>query len=132
MDSGGALPGTVWVHAGSPFGPDDPRRHRRWISYPRVLRGLHAARGRFLPLFCLSEPVRLLHAYAGPGRQLPPHVCWMGGRWIVLLPPHRFLVHAEIRCRCCKESIRRKSYRRFGFILAIMLIYWTFERIDFA
>src|SRR5207249_4390088 len=95
MDSGGPLPGSVWIHVGSPIGPDDPRRHRGWISYPRVLRRLHAGRGRFLPLFCLFEPVRLLHADAGLGGQLPTHVCWMGGCRIVLLPSDRLLFHAE-------------------------------------
>jgi NADH:ubiquinone oxidoreductase subunit 4 (subunit M) len=54
--------------------------------------GLHGARGRLLPLLCLHEFVRFLHAHAGAGRKHRSDVRRVGRRGPLQLLTHRILV----------------------------------------
>ena len=62
--------------------------------------------------FCLLEPVRLLDAAAGDGRQLRPHVLRLGRRGPVQLPADRLLVHGSEEGRGRHEGVRGQPLRR--------------------
>ena len=66
--------------------------HRRGHRHPYLLHRLHARRAELLALLRLPQPLLLLHADAGPGRQLRPDVLRLGRGRALLLPPHRLLV----------------------------------------
>ena len=68
-------------------------RHRRRLPHPRLLRRLHGARRRLLPLLRLPQPLHVLHADAGPRRQLPADVRRLGRRGPRLVPADRLLLH---------------------------------------
>ena len=97
-------------------GDDDPRRHGDRLPDPRLLDRLHARRAarRRGALLRLPEPVLLLHAHAGAGRQLPGHVRRLGGRRPLLVPAHRLLVREEERLGCGQEGVHHQPRRRLG------------------
>ena len=70
----------------------DSGGHGRRVPHPRLRHGLHGARWRVLPIFRIFEPVRVLHADAGAGEQLPAVVRGLGRRGPVQLPSDRFLL----------------------------------------
>jgi hypothetical protein len=74
-----------------------PVRHRHRHADPPVLDRLHARRPEVLEVLRLPEPVRLLDAAAGAGRQPAAHLPGLGGRGRLLVPAHLVLVHREGR-----------------------------------
>ena len=83
-----------------------PVRHRHRHADPPVLDRLHARRPEVLEVLPLPEPVRLLDADAGAGRQPAPHLPRLGGRRRLLVLPHLVLVH---RRRPTPRPARRPS-----------------------
>ncbi len=67
-----------------------------------------------LALLLVPEPLHLLHAAAGDGRQPAPDVRGLGGRGPLLLPAHRLLVQEEQRVRGRAQGVRRQPHRRRG------------------
>ena len=61
------------------LGDDDPGRHRRRAPDPRVRDRLHGGRPALRTVLRVPEPVRVLHAPAGPGRTTTCSCTW-GGR----------------------------------------------------
>ena len=70
-----------------------PVRHRRRRPDPPLLDRLHARRPSVRAVLHLPEPLRLLHADAGPGGQPAGDLPRVGGRRAVLLPADLVLVH---------------------------------------
>ena len=71
-------------------------------------------RGGVARYFSLPEPVLLLHADAGAGRQLPGHVRRLGGRRPLLVPADRLLVREEERVGRGQEGVHHQPGRRLG------------------
>ena len=83
---------------------DHPRHHRRRRADPPVRDRLHRRRSASRSLLLLPQPLRVLHADAGPGGQLPPAVPRVGGRRAVLLPADRLLVRRVENAEAAKKA----------------------------
>ena len=95
------------AHAGHAAGRD-----RRRLPDPYLFGRLHVGGRRLLPLLHLPEPVHVLHAHAGAGRQLSADVHRLGRRGPRVLSADRFLVHQRFGRLRRKESIHRQPHRR--------------------
>ena len=74
--------------------------------------GYMAARRGLLALLRLPEPLHVLHAGAGAGRELPADVRWLGGRRPRLVPADRLLLQAGLRRQRRQEGVHRQPHRR--------------------
>ncbi len=77
---------------GQPDGRDVAGGHDHRHARPRLFHRLHGARRQPLALLCISQPVHVQHAAAGPGRELPAGVRGLGAGRPIQLPAHRLLV----------------------------------------
>ena len=75
-------------------------------------RRLYARRSRLSALLRVPEPVRVLHARAGAGRELSGAVRRMGRRRTLLLSAHRLLVLRQGERRRGQEGVHRQPHRR--------------------
>ena len=93
---------------------DDPGRDRHRLADPHLLARLHGPRRGARPLLLVPEPLHVLHAAAGPGRQPAADVRGLGGRRALLVPADRVLVQEEERLRRGQEGVHREPHRRRG------------------
>ncbi len=95
-------------------GCDDPGDHRHRLADSHLLDRVHARRGRqrVRTLLLVPEPVRLVHARARPGRELPADVRRVGRRRPLLVPADRLLVQEEVGQRRRQEGVHRQSRGR--------------------
>ena len=98
--------------ARSALDPDDADHHGRRLPDPRVQRRLHAGRPRLPALLRVPQPVRVLHAGAGAGRELPGDVRGLGRRRPLLLPADRLLVQRQGERGRGQEGVHREPHRR--------------------
>ena len=91
---------------------DDAGRERDRLADPRLLDRLHGARRGPRALLRLPEPVHVLHAAAGDGRQPAAAVRRLGGRRALLLPADRVLVQEGQRLGRRAQGVRREPDRR--------------------
>ena len=89
----------------------DPVHHRHRRADPPVLDRVHARRPEVLEVLPLPEPVRLLDADAGAGRQPAAHLPRLGGRRHLLLLPHLVLVREAGQRLGRQEGLRHQPRR---------------------
>ena len=94
-------------------GGDAGRGHRRLGDGPCLFDRLHGARSVDPALHGLSQPVHLLHADAGDGRQFRADVLRLGRRRPLLLSADRLLVRPALGQRRGDQGLRRQPGRRF-------------------
>src|SRR5436190_1994937 len=81
------------------------------VADSRVQRRLHGRRRWLRALLRLPEPVRVLHAHAGAGRELPGDVRRLGRGGAVLVFADRLLVQRKDQRRRGEEGVPRESHR---------------------
>ncbi len=100
------------AQAGSPVGAARAGHHRRGRADPPVQCRLHAVGRRVRALFRLPQPVRRVHARAGPRQLDAGDVHRLGRGGTLLLPADRLLVPRNGQCRCRQEGIHHESHWR--------------------
>ena len=85
-------------------------RHRCRLPDSRLLRRVHGARRRVLPLLRLHESLHVRHADAGLGEQYAVDVRGVGRRRPVQLLADRFLFLEKVGFRCGEKSVHRESH----------------------
>ncbi len=112
LDGGGQLLRRLRLLARPAVAGHAADRHRRRLRHPHLLRRLHGARGRLLPLLRLPQPLHVLHADADPGQQLSADVRRLGGRRPGVVPAHRLLVPEALGGECRQEGVHHQPCRR--------------------
>src|SRR5262252_7177318 len=95
-----------------PVGGDAARRHGRRLADSHLQRRLHARRRRVRALLRLPQPVRLLHADARFGSELPGDVRGVGRGRALLVPAHRVLVRGQGERGRREEGVHHEPHRR--------------------
>ena len=100
-------------HPGRPAVDDHVHvRHRGQRAHPPLRHRLHEERPGLLEVLHLHEPVRLLHAPAGPGGQPAGDVRRVGGCGRLLLLPGGLLVPAGVGGLGGQEGLHLQPHRR--------------------
>ena len=88
---------------------------------------------RLLEVLRLPEPLRLLDADAGAGRQPARHLPRLGGRRRLLLLPHLVLVHAsDANASAGKKAFVTNRIGDWGFMVAMFLTFAAVGSLDYA